>query len=115
MAVATAVVRRLFDPVMRAAAREGASLDWKTALQELGAARGLGVPDYHIDESGPDHRKSFTAQVRLGGEVRGDGAGGSKKEAEQQAAEAAFLALGGAQVATAPDLPPGAAPAAVRA
>ena len=53
VAVATAVVRRLFDPVMRAAAREGASLDWKTALQELGAARGLGVPAYLIEESGP--------------------------------------------------------------
>ena len=103
---ATVLVRRLFDPLMHAAAQEGASLDWKTALQELGAARGLGVPDYQIAESGPDHAKSFTAEVHLGGELRGDGAGRSKKEAEQRAAEAAFVALGGAQVATAPDLAP---------
>ena len=87
------LVRRLFDPLMQAAAQEGASLDWKTALQELGAARGLGVPDYRIRESGPDHAKSFTAEVHLGGDLRGDGAGRSKKEAEQRAAEQAWAAL----------------------
>jgi ribonuclease-3 len=91
----TTVVRALFDPLMRAASQEGASLDWKTALQELSAARGLGVPDYRIAESGPDHAKSFVAQVAVGGEVRGSGPGRSKKEAEQHAAEVAFAALGG--------------------
>jgi ribonuclease-3 len=96
IATATTVVRGLFDPLMRAASEDGASLDWKTALQELAAARGLGAPVYAIDESGPDHAKSFTAQVTLGGEVRGAGAGRSKKEAEQQAAEAAYVSLGGA-------------------
>ena len=95
IATATEVVRRLFDPLMAAAAREGASLDWKTALQELSAEGGLGVPDYRIEESGPDHAKSFTADVVLAGEVRGSGAGRSKKQAEQQAAAAAFVALGG--------------------
>lgn len=95
MAAATLVVRALFDPLIRAAAEDGAALDWKTALQELSAARGLGVPDYRITESGPDHAKSFTAEVAVGGDVRGSGAGRSKKEAEQQAAEAAFVELGG--------------------
>jgi ribonuclease-3 len=95
IATATAVVRRLFDPLMAAAAREGASLDWKTALQELSAEGGLGVPDYRIEETGPDHAKSFSAQVLLTGEVRGAGAGRSKKQAEQEAAAAAFQALGG--------------------
>jgi ribonuclease-3 len=95
LGVATAVGRRLFDPLMAAAAREGASLDWKTALQELSAESGLGVPEYRVEESGPDHAKSFTAQVVLTGEVRGSGAGRSKKQAEQQAAAAAFVALGG--------------------
>jgi ribonuclease III len=97
----TAVVRRLFDPLMRAASEEGASLDWKTALQELGAARGLGVPDYRLSERGPDHAKSFTAEVAMGGAVRGSGEGRSKKEAEQKAAEAAYAALGGPLVAPA--------------
>ena len=90
---ATAMVRALFDPLMDAAATQGAALDWKTALQELMAARGLGVPDYCIGESGPDHAKQFTAEVLVEGEPRGDGAGRSKKEAEQQAAEAAWVAL----------------------
>ena len=95
MTAATLLVRSLFDPLMRAAAEDGAALDWKTALQELTAARGLGVPDYRVSESGPDHAKSFAAEVALGGSVQGSGAGGSKKEAEQRAAEQAFLALGG--------------------
>lgn len=96
------VVRALFDPLMRAASEEGAALDWKTTLQELGAARGLGVPDYRITESGPDHAKSFIAQVAMGGQVCGGGTGKSKKEAEQRAAEAAYAALSGPPVGAEP-------------
>jgi ribonuclease-3 len=90
---ATRLVRALFDPLMKAATEEGAALDWKTSLQELTAARALGVPEYVVAESGPDHSKSFTAQARVQGVVRGAGAGRSKKEAEQQAAEAAWRDL----------------------
>ncbi|MCW2615038.1 MAG: ribonuclease [Frankiales bacterium] len=93
IAGATRLVRALFDPLMVAAASDGAALDWKTALQELTAARGLGVPDYRISESGPDHAKQFAAQVLVAGESRGGGEGRSKKEAEQQAAEAAWTVL----------------------
>jgi ribonuclease-3 len=71
----------------------GAGLDWKTSLQELTAAELLGVPEYHVEESGPDHQKSFRASVRIGGRVYGEGEGRSKKEAEQQAAEAAWTAI----------------------
>jgi ribonuclease-3 len=90
---ATVLVRALFDPLMVAAAEEDASLDWKTALQELAAARGLGVPAYALSESGPDHAKHFTAEVVLAEQARGSGAGRSKKEAEQEAARAACLEL----------------------
>jgi ribonuclease-3 len=90
---ATRLVRMLFDPLMEAAAADGAALDWKTSLQELTAARGLGVPDYTITESGPDHAKAFVARALVAGEDRGQGAGRSKKEAEQQAAEVAWRAL----------------------
>ena len=90
---AVALVHRLFDPLMRAASQSGAALDWKTALQELTATLGLGVPDYRLSESGPDHAKSFAAVVLVAGQSRGEGAGSSKKEAEQQAAERAFGAL----------------------
>ena len=51
------------------------------------------MPDYRLSESGPDHDKSFTARVLVGDVVQGDGAGHSKKQAEQQAAEAAYAAL----------------------
>ncbi|MCW2665531.1 MAG: Ribonuclease [Frankiales bacterium] len=90
---ATALVLALFDPLMTSAASGGASLDWKTALQELSATRGMGVPEYVITDTGPDHAKHFTADVRLGGVSYGNGAGRSKKEAEQQAACTAWTAL----------------------
>ncbi|GAA4188748.1 ribonuclease III [Streptosporangium oxazolinicum] len=84
------VVHLLFDPLITRSASLGAGLDWKTSLQELTASESLGVPEYHVEESGPDHAKSFTAVVRVGGEAYGSGSGRSKKEAEQQAAEAAW-------------------------
>jgi ribonuclease-3 len=93
LAEARALVHRLFDPVIAQSARLGAGLDWKTSLQELTAAGVLGVPEYHVDESGPDHQKSFRALVRVGGRVYGSGQGRSKKEAEQQAAAAAWSAI----------------------
>jgi ribonuclease III len=91
--IASKLVHRLFDPVIANSARLGAGLDWKTSLQELTAARFLGVPDYHVDDSGPDHQKSFRATVRIQGRGYGSGEGKSKKEAEQQAAEAAYNAI----------------------
>jgi ribonuclease-3 len=84
------VVHRLFDPLMAEAAGLGAGLDWKTSLQELSAANGLGVPEYIIKDDGPDHAKTFTARVKVGDAIYGHGTGRSKKEAEQQAAETAY-------------------------
>src|SRR6516225_9198626 len=90
LAEASALVHRLFDPVIAKSAGLGAGLDWKTSLQELTAAQMLGVPDYQVEESGPDHQKSFRAVVRVGGRELGSGEGRTKKEAEQQAAAAAW-------------------------
>jgi ribonuclease-3 len=87
------VVHLLFDPLMESAAGLGAGLDWKTSLQELSAGHSLGVPEYVIEDEGPDHEKTFTARVRVGGELYGHGTGRSKKEAEQQAAETAYTAI----------------------
>jgi len=84
------VVHLLFDPLMETAAGLGAGLDWKTSLQELAAEHSLGVPEYVIEDDGPDHAKVFTAQVQVGGDRYGRGTGRSKKEAEQQAAETAY-------------------------
>jgi ribonuclease-3 len=72
--------------------------DYKTLLQEAVQRRGISAPTYRmVGESGPDHRKVFTAQVVYGGEVAGEGSGYSKKEAEQAAAQAAYERFRGAQ------------------
>ena len=89
------LVHMLFDPLIEAASVLGAGLDWKTSLQELSAERGLGVPEYVIQDEGPDHMKTFTAQVRVGDDLYGNGVGRSKKEAEQAAAETAYGELSG--------------------
>ncbi len=90
---ASALVHRLFDPVIERSALLGAGLDWKTSLQELTADRGLGVPEYVVKDSGPDHQKLFRAVVRVGSRELGSGEGRSKKAAEQLAAEAAWRAI----------------------
>jgi ribonuclease-3 len=95
------VVHALFDDMVDEALSLGAGLDWKTSLQELAAERALGVPEYVIESEGPDHRKSFTARVRLAGIFYGNGAGTSKKEAEQMAASTAYTELAGGDAGTA--------------
>lgn len=90
---ASIVIRRLFDPLMADSASRGAGLDWKTSLQELTATLGLGVPEYRIDDAGPDHAKTFTAWVVVAGQRYGGAEGRSKKEAEQRAAEAAWRTI----------------------
>ena len=53
----------------------------------------LGMPEYRVDEEGPDHEKTFTASAVVGDVVLGEGVGRSKKEAEQRAAEEAWRHL----------------------
>ncbi len=91
--VARGVVDRLVGPTLERAADLGAGLDWKTSLQELVAALGLGAPQYAVTGEGPDHARIFTAHVLVADEVRGTGTGTAKKVAEQEAAEAAYRAL----------------------
>ena len=91
--VAFDLVNRLFGPLIATSATLGAGLDWKTSLQELTAVAGIGVPDYRVTETGPDHDKFFEADACVGGAVYGHGSGRSKKEAEQQAAEEAWRTI----------------------
>lgn len=91
--VAREVILRLFGPLLDTAPTLGAGLDWKTSLQELTAARGLGAPTYLVTATGPDHDKQFTATVVVMDVEYGAGVGRSKKEAEQKAAATAWTAL----------------------
>jgi len=87
--IADQVVHKLFAKLLVEAPHRGAGLDWKTSLQELTAAGGFGVPEYKVEDEGPDHRKEFTATVFVTGKRYGSGVGRTKKEAEQNAARAA--------------------------
>ena len=104
------LIHRLFDPLIEEAATLGAGLDWKTSLQELTAAGALGVPEYVVTETGPDHEKEFRAVVQVSGEPHGEGIGRSKKEAEQEAAASAWRSIrsrGPADPVEDPPAPPG--------
>jgi ribonuclease III len=84
------LIERLFRPLMEAYARGEGERDYKTILQELASRELRTMPEYRLEERGPDHEKEFTATVFLNGEPLGMGVGKSKKEAEQRAAREAF-------------------------
>lgn len=71
-----------------------AVVDYKTALQERLQAHGLPAPQYFIvDTLGPDHRRIFEAEARVGSRPLAIGAGTSVKSAHQSAARAALERL----------------------
>src|SRR5690606_15251435 len=78
-AAAFDLIERLFISRLEVAVGTLDRLDFKSTLQELTAQRGLESPDYDVSSTGPDHDKSFTARVLVGGELVGEGTGRSKK------------------------------------
>jgi ribonuclease III len=93
LGVATELIERLFRPRMEAYVRGEGDRDYKTILQELASQSLRAMPEYRIEDRGPDHEKVFTATVFLNGSLMGTGVGRSKKEAEQQAARQAWRRL----------------------
>jgi ribonuclease-3 len=88
---AKGLVLRLLREPMAALERDERRRDYKTLLQELIQERHKQPPIYRvIAEQGPDHDKTFVIEVRFGRHLLGKGQGKSKKEAEQQAAQAAI-------------------------
>lgn len=69
--------------------------DAKSRFQELSQEK-LGItPNYQLlDQSGPDHDKTFVVGAFIGNEKIAQGGGRSKQEAEQAAAEKALAAKG---------------------
>jgi len=93
--VARAFIERWWEPMF---ADPGADTrDAKTRLQEWAQGRGrdAGAPVYTLkDQAGPDHAPRFVVEVRVTGFDPATGEGGSKRQAEQDAA-AKLLALVG--------------------
>jgi ribonuclease-3 len=67
--------------------------DYKTVLQEKIQEVHRTPPTYRVvSQTGPDHDRTFVAEVRIGKTTLGSGTGKSKKQAEQAAARQALLA-----------------------
>lgn len=66
----------------------------KSRLQEITQAQYKELPIYElIEATGPEHKKTFTVKVLVNGELRGEGTGKSKKQAEETAAQNALELL----------------------
>ena len=85
------IIQQHFEPYLQARTPSILFDDFKSLLQ-IYSQQSHGVsPQYRVvNESGPDHDKSFHASVIINGEVKGSGLGKSKKEAEQDAAKNAL-------------------------
>ena len=82
------VISQQFSSPLETAEQEGFYQDFKTVLQELSQKSLKATPRYLLaKEFGPDHNKVFGIKVMIQGKVAGVGAGKTKKEAEQRAAE----------------------------
>jgi ribonuclease-3 len=90
MRVIKRALKKMFGRRLRMLAESGELFDPKTALQEAAVKRTGVRPAYRLASSGPDHAKRFTAHVYLQDVLYGEGAGKSKKEAEQNAARQAL-------------------------
>ena len=103
-AVVEALVIRPSLPELASALSKGAAMgDHKSALQEYLQSTGAGQPKYVVTgETGPDHRKRFTVELRLQSKPDepldsalslAKAIGSTKKEAQQEAARLGFEAL----------------------
>ncbi|MBI9083896.1 MAG: ribonuclease III [Desulfobacterales bacterium] len=91
--VAFAVAAGLFAGALKDLFEKAVNQDFKTQLQEMVQDGSRRVPEYSVvGEQGPDHEKTFQVQLRVRGQTV-EGAGRSKKIAEQDAARKALEIL----------------------
>lgn len=84
------IIDNLKDEIEEATKHVG-DKDYKTVLQEKLQAHGEVKIEYEIlREEGPDHDKTFEAEVKCNGKVLAKGEGKSKKEAHMEAAKKAL-------------------------
>lgn len=82
---------RIFSELIEDAISGKLHMDYKTEIQERLQSHGEAEICYVIErEEGPDHDKTFYANLVFQGSIIGSGSGRSKKEAEQQAAKQAL-------------------------
>jgi ribonuclease-3 len=86
-----AAVVEAFEPEIARAFEN--PVDFKSALQELLARRGAEVSYSVAAEDGPPHARSYTVLAVSQGRELGRGRGGSKKQAEQEAAREALESI----------------------
>jgi ribonuclease-3 len=85
MDAARAFIARWWEPMFANEATD--ARDAKTRLQEWSQARGAGAPVYSLSsQAGPDHAPRFVVEARVTGFDAMTGEGGSKRQAEQDAA-----------------------------
>ncbi len=78
----------LKDAIIEAVKKGGKVTDYKSRLQEYCQSNGF-FPKYEIlEESGPDHNKTFVSRVTIDNGEFAKGIGGSKKKAQLMAAKA---------------------------
>ena len=94
---ALGLVRRLFGEVITASEAHAWSKDPKTELQEWLQARSRELPAYRVlRETGPAHRRHFEVRCELvDADLHTEAQGGSRRIAEQQAAEQMLTRLTG--------------------
>lgn len=89
------ISRFIIPEDLGAAAGELFSIDYKSALQEHLQAERTPPAEYRVvEESGPEHQKTFTVEALAGDNLISRGRGGSKKSAEQEAARLILEKLG---------------------
>lgn len=69
-------------------------LDYKTSLQEITQAKFGIIPEYIlIQETGPDHQKTFEMAIKIANQEYARAIGNSKKQAQQECAKLAYEML----------------------
>ncbi len=91
---ARAFVHLILIPEINKVLENRHAKDYKTLLQELVQKRMRTYPRYKVvQKTGPDHDRTFMIEVHIAERSYGPGRGKNKKEAEQDAARIAYLAL----------------------
>ena len=86
-------IERTLAPDLDALQTDPAELNTKGALQQYCEGR-FGRPQYlTVEERGPEHAREFSVEVRIDGEVLGQGSGRTKQQAEKDAAREALRRL----------------------